>query len=48
MIARKLLPAGMIGVMIVSVFSATMSNLDEGISGFGSVVVRNLIGRYRE
>ena len=47
-IARDLLPTGMMGVMIAAMFSATMSSLDGGISGFGSTMVRNVIGRYRE
>ena len=47
-ISRELLPVGMMGVMIAAMFSATMSSLDGGISGFGSIVVRNVISRYRE
>jgi len=47
-IARDLLPNGMMGIMIAAMFSATMSSLDAGIAGFSSVMVRNVISRIRE
>lgn len=46
-IAAKLLPTGMLGVMIAAMFSATMSSIDSGLTGQTSVIMRNIVPRIR-
>jgi solute:Na+ symporter, SSS family len=41
-IAMKLLPAGLGGVMIAAMFSATMSSMDTGLNGQVGIILRNL------
>lgn len=47
-IAGKLLPNGLMGIMIAAMFSATMSSMDTGLNNNTGIIVRNLIGRIRE
>jgi solute:Na+ symporter, SSS family len=46
-IARKLLPNGMMGLMIAAMFAATMSSIDSGLSGQVGVIMRNLLPALR-
>lgn len=46
-IAMKLLPNGLMGIMIAAMFSATMSSMDTGLNNQVGTVVRNLIPRVR-
>lgn len=41
--AINLLPAGMMGLMVVAMFSATMSSMDTGINRNAAVIVRDII-----
>jgi len=43
--AMKLLPDGMMGVMIAAMFAATMSSMDTGVNNQVGIVVRNMIPR---
>lgn len=45
--AMNLLPTGLLGVMIASMFSATMSSMDTGLNAQTSIIVRNIIPRFR-
>jgi Na+/proline symporter len=47
-IAIKVLPNGLLGIMIAAMFAATMSSMDSGITGQTGVIVNNLLGRIRE
>lgn len=47
-VARHVLPDGLMGIMIAAMFAATMSSMDSGLNGQTSVIVNNLIGRIRE
>ncbi|MBT4502486.1 MAG: hypothetical protein HOC74_32435 [Gemmatimonadetes bacterium] len=47
-IALKLLPDGLIGIMIAAMFAATMSSMDTALNGQVGVIVRNMIPRFRE
>lgn len=42
-IAMKLLPNGLLGVLIVAMFAATMSSMDTGLNGMTGTIVRNLL-----
>jgi SSS family solute:Na+ symporter len=46
-IARNLLPNGLLGVMIAAMFSATMSSMDTGLTNQTSVIIRNIVPRIR-
>ncbi|MGE9293519.1 MAG: sodium:solute symporter family protein, partial [Puniceicoccales bacterium] len=46
-IAMKLLPNGMMGMMIAAMFAATMSSMDSGLNGQVGVIARNIIPRLR-
>ncbi|QYY37465.1 hypothetical protein [Ruficoccus sp. ZRK36] len=46
-IAMKLLPNGMMGMMIAAMFAATMSSMDSGLNGQVGVIARNMIPRLR-
>jgi solute:Na+ symporter, SSS family len=46
-IARHLLPDGLMGVLIAAMFAATMSSMDSGLNGQTSGIVRNLLPRLR-
>ena len=46
--ALKLLPNGLIGIMIAAMFAATMSSMDTALNGQVGIVVRNMIPRIRE
>ena len=45
--ALKLLPQGLMGVMIAAMFSATMSSMDMGLNHLTGIIVRNLFPRFR-
>ncbi|KAF0093072.1 MAG: Uncharacterized protein E1N59_3201 [Puniceicoccaceae bacterium 5H] len=47
-VARNLLPNGLLGVMVIAMFSATMSSLDTGLNGAAGIVVRNIIPPIRD
>ena len=47
-IALKLLPDGLVGIMIAAMFAATMSSMDTALNGQVGVIVRNMIPRMRE
>lgn len=42
-IAANLLPVGLIGMMVVAMFSATMSSMDAGLNGNAAMFVRDLL-----
>jgi solute:Na+ symporter, SSS family len=42
-VALKLLPNGLVGIMIAAMFAATMSSMDTALNGQVGIVVRNLI-----
>jgi Na+/proline symporter len=44
----KLLPNGLLGVMIAAMFSATLSSMDAGLNEQAGIVSRNLVPRVRE
>lgn len=46
--ALRLLPTGMIGLMMVAMFSATMSSLDTALNRNAAIVIRNIIPGLRE
>lgn len=46
-IAIKLLPNGMVGMLIAAMFAATMSSMDSGLNGQVGILVRNVIPRLR-
>jgi Na+/proline symporter len=46
-IAMKLLPNGLLGMLIAAMFAATMSSMDTGLNGQVGVVVNNIIPRIR-
>lgn len=46
-IALKLLPDGLVGIMIAAMFAATMSSMDTALNGQVGVIVRNMIPRLR-
>jgi Na+/proline symporter len=46
-LAIKLLPNGLLGIMIAAMFAATMSSMDSGLNTQVGVIVRNLIPRLR-
>lgn len=46
-IAMKLLPNGLMGMMIAAMFAATMSSMDTGLNSQAGVIVRNIIPRVR-
>ncbi|WP_309380320.1 sodium:solute symporter family protein [Cerasicoccus frondis] len=46
-IATKLLPNGMLGMLIAAMFAATMSSMDSGLNGQVGSLVRNIIPRLR-
>ncbi|WP_309398365.1 sodium:solute symporter family transporter [Cerasicoccus maritimus] len=46
-IATKLLPNGMLGMLIAAMFAATMSSMDSGLNGQVGVIARNIIPRLR-
>lgn len=47
-IALRLLPDGLVGIMIAAMFAATMSSMDTALNGQVGVIVRNMIPRIRE
>jgi len=47
-IAMKVLPEGMVGILIAAMFSATMSSMDTGLNTQTGTIVRNLVPRLRE
>ena len=47
-IALKLLPDGLVGIMIAAMFAATMSSMDTALNGQVGIIVRNLIPRVRQ
>jgi len=42
-IAEKLLPNGLMGLMLAAMFAATMSSLDTSLNGMTGVIVKNII-----
>ncbi len=46
-VAKNLLPNGLMGVLIAAMFAATMSSMDSGLNAQTSTVVRNLLPRLR-
>lgn len=46
-IARKVLPNGMMGVMIAAMFAATMSSMDSGLNRQVGILARNIVPRLR-
>lgn len=42
-VAMNLLPNGLLGVLIVAMFAATMSSMDTGLNGMTGTIVRNLV-----
>jgi Na+/proline symporter len=42
-IAGKMLPTGLIGMMVVAMFSATMSSMDAGLNGNAAMFVRDFL-----
>ncbi len=46
-IAMKLLPNGLVGLLIAAMFAATMSSMDTGLNAQVGVLVRNIIPRFR-
>lgn len=46
-LAIKLLPNGLMGIMIAAMFAATMSSMDSGLNTQAGVIVRNLVPRLR-
>ncbi len=46
-IAMRLLPNGMLGMLIAAMFAATMSSMDSGLNGVVGNIVRNIIPRMR-
>lgn len=47
-IAQKVLPNGLMGVMIAAMFAATMSSMDSGLNAQVGVLARNIIPKVRE
>ena len=47
-IALKLLPDGLVGILIAAMFAATMSSMDTALNGQVGVIVRNMIPRIRQ
>ena len=43
LIAQHVLPNGLIGILIVAMFAATMSSMDSGLNGLTGTVVRNML-----
>ncbi len=46
-IAIKLLPNGLLGILIAAMFAATMSSMDTGLNQQVGIIVRNIIPRLR-
>lgn len=46
-VAKNLLPNGLMGVLIAAMFAATMSSMDSGLNAQTSVIVRNLLPSLR-
>lgn len=46
-LAIKLLPNGLLGIMIAAMFAATMSSMDSGLNSQAGMIVRNLVPRFR-
>lgn len=46
-IAMKLLPNGLVGLLIAAMFAATMSSMDTGLNNQVGILVRNVIPRLR-
>jgi len=47
-IAQKLLPNGLMGVMIAAMFSATMSSMDSGLNAQVGILARNIVPPLRK
>ncbi|MBD5780049.1 hypothetical protein IEN85_11160 [Pelagicoccus sp. NFK12] len=47
-IAQKVLPSGLMGVMIAAMFAATMSSMDSGLNSQVGVIARNIVPKVRE
>ncbi|MDP0498306.1 MAG: hypothetical protein Q7Q73_19105 [Verrucomicrobiota bacterium JB024] len=45
--SMQLLPNGLIGMMVVAMFSATMSSMDAGINGNAAIIVKDVIPALR-
>ncbi|MCH6258659.1 hypothetical protein MLD52_19010 [Puniceicoccaceae bacterium K14] len=43
LIAERVLPNGLLGVLVVAMFAATMSSMDTGLNGVTGTVVKNLL-----
>lgn len=46
-IAMKLLPNGMTGLLLAAMFASTMSSLDSSLNGTAGVIIRNIIPFFR-
>jgi len=46
-LAIKILPNGLLGILIAAMFSATMSSMDSGLNSQAGTIVRNLVPRLR-
>jgi Na+/proline symporter len=46
-LAIKVLPNGLLGVLIAAMFAATMSSMDTGLNSQAGIIVRNLVPRLR-
>ncbi|MDR2674290.1 MAG: hypothetical protein LBC18_05320, partial [Opitutaceae bacterium] len=42
-VSAKFLPAGLIGMMVVAMFSATMSSMDAGLNGNAAIFVKDML-----
>jgi SSS family solute:Na+ symporter len=42
-VAIKLLPAGLVGMIVVAMFSATMSSVDTGLNGNAAMLIRDIL-----
>lgn len=47
LVAMKVLPNGLLGVLVVAMLSATMSSMDTGLNGMAGNIVRNLLPALR-
>ena len=47
-VALKILPKGLVGIMIAAMFAATMSSMDTSLNGQVGIIVRNIIPRIRQ
>jgi solute:Na+ symporter, SSS family len=47
-VALKILPKGLVGIMIAAMFAATMSSMDTSLNGQVGIIARNIIPRLRQ